>query len=234
MVSINKEFHTNAKIVQYTLDAGLNNETVLNAARLYIYSIMSEHTPTARSAQTRLCAKESYMFHHMAYLSELFPRAKFVYMARDPRAQVASFLKFDNKSNLIGQLTDWDQYNREALPQCLSQIGADRCLLVHYELLVTNVRETLSRLVRFLEVPWSESLMRHDQFLGGKTRIRARDKYEDFSKPVSENSLHWWQTEIQVNQTLIDKYASMYKAFGYDMSAENYDYLKNNKILATQ
>jgi hypothetical protein len=62
--------------------AGLSKAKINNALRFYLFSLMNEHVRAAE----RLCAKDPETLHFMIFLGELFPKAKFVAMVRDPRA----------------------------------------------------------------------------------------------------------------------------------------------------
>lgn len=44
-------------------------------------------------------------------------------------------------------------------------LGA-RCLAVQYERLVLRPRETLARVLQFLELPWSERVLHHERYIG--------------------------------------------------------------------
>jgi hypothetical protein len=90
-LEMNEYFQKTNSMTSRLVHRGITDEKVKNAVRLYVYSIMSEHVREAE----RVCTKDPYILKHMTYLNALFPNAKFVYMVRDPRAQVASNLKLE-------------------------------------------------------------------------------------------------------------------------------------------
>ena len=44
-------------------------------------------------------------------------------------------------------------------------LGADRCMAVHYEELVLHPRATMETLLDFLQLPWDEDVMHHEEHI---------------------------------------------------------------------
>jgi protein-tyrosine sulfotransferase len=59
-------------------------------------------------------------------------------------------------------LGKWNSAVQVMHNQC-SEVGESRCLAVPYEQLVLHPRQWLQRILDFLEVPWNESVMHHEQ-----------------------------------------------------------------------
>ncbi|VEL18196.1 unnamed protein product [Protopolystoma xenopodis] len=70
--------------------AGLYPEAVDSATAGFITEIIR----LAGRDADRLCNKDPMTFHHLEYMAHLFPKAQFIMMVRDPRAVVASIIKY--------------------------------------------------------------------------------------------------------------------------------------------
>ena len=66
----------------------------------------------------------------------------------------------------IGQcLQQWSRKAQSMLEQC-KQLGVGtRCLPVYYERLVLDTERTMRRVLRFLGLPWSDTVLRHQDFV---------------------------------------------------------------------
>lgn len=61
-------------------------------------------------------------------------------------------------------LTKWNQAVELMNAQC-NTLGEERCLRVHYEKLVLHPREWMTRILKFLDIPWNESVLHHEEFI---------------------------------------------------------------------
>jgi protein-tyrosine sulfotransferase len=205
-----------------------------NAMRLYVYSILTAHsTPGIKHP----CGKDPFILENMAYLSNLFPAAKFIYMVRDPRAQVLSTLAHINvainstrgEQETRKRILQWNTFNTNVNEQC-NTIGSQRCILVHYERLILNFNQTMRKLVKFLGVEWTDRFMHHEKYVA--TRIKVSEvewSTEQIKQPVFSGALYSWmnRTADLFNLTMtVEKLAKVHRLIGYDLSQINYEYLK--------
>jgi hypothetical protein len=194
------------------------------AARLYIFSILSEHS----AHRERTCAKEPLILIHMAYLSSLFPRAKFVYMVRDPRAVAVSSLRHYEKKltseNKKWLLNHWNVYNMRVGGQC-ERLGKEKCMMVYYEKLVLNFNRTMSRVCRFLDIGWTDDFLRHEAFVGGRVKVSEVEwSTRQIKRPLYADSLTAWTKETSFEDVNVEAFANMTTKFGYDMNSKDYNY----------
>ena len=196
--------------------AHFNLSTLDRASAHFIYQIMLNHIRDAE----RLCAKDPDLALHMAYLHQLFPKAKFIYMVRDVRSATYSLLKHLNKTtseqHLRKSVTDWNEFNTKAHSQCES-IGPSVCQLVHYEELVRNTSHVLTRLVRFLDITWRDELLSHDKFVGEKVKVSETEwSTNQIRRKINTDSLANWNTSLlfRKSQTWIARLPMQVK-FGY-------------------
>jgi protein-tyrosine sulfotransferase len=201
---------------------------LLNSARLYMYSALSER---AGGLAEHLCAKYPVILAHMGLLSRLFPKAKFVYMVRDPRAQVTSHLEYLNRTmtalNRKEYLFNWNEFNSDVYHQCV-QLGRRKCLTVHYEKLVLRLKDSMKRVVSFLNVTWTEDFLHHEKFVGGEIRVAEIEwSTPQIKLPVYAASLLAWQQKTRFLPREVHSMASFYQVLGYNLTATDYSYLKD-------
>lgn len=143
------------------LDLALINTTVADAI---LNIIRNRGAPSQR-----LCTKDPFTLKHIPYLSRMFPNAQFILMVRDGRGVVHSIRKNNIKIAHFPNtdkegLQRWDQAVEVMHSACLD-VGSERCIIVHYESLVLEPRFWLAKILRFLAVPWSESVLKHTEYL---------------------------------------------------------------------
>ena len=118
---------------------------------------------------------EKTPFHsgYMAQMAAVFPDAVFVGIVRHPGAVVHSLVgKFHFQ---LGEAAVyWDSTNKEILRRPL-ELGEDRFALLRYEDLVAHPEDTLRELLEWLDEPWSDDVLRHNevQAARGAPRIAA-------------------------------------------------------------
>ncbi|MEQ2251738.1 Protein-tyrosine sulfotransferase 1 [Ilyodon furcidens] len=61
-------------------------------------------------------------------------------------------------------LTKWNRAIETMYTQCLE--AADKCLPVHYEQLVLHPEKWMRTLLKFLEVPWNDAVLHHEELIG--------------------------------------------------------------------
>uniref|UniRef100_A0A914MTX2 Protein-tyrosine sulfotransferase n=1 Tax=Meloidogyne incognita TaxID=6306 RepID=A0A914MTX2_MELIC len=115
-------------------EAGVNEKVINSAISSFIVNVIIGHGDPA----PRLCNKDPFTLKSTVYLSELFPKAKFIFMIRDGRATVHSIIS--RKITITGfDLNDFRQclqkWNAgiEVMNEQCKQVGEEKCLKVYYE-----------------------------------------------------------------------------------------------------
>ncbi|RUS70370.1 hypothetical protein EGW08_021872, partial [Elysia chlorotica] len=161
-------------------EAGVTDQVIDSAVKAFILEIIAKHGEAA----PHLCNKDPFTLKSTFYLTRLFPNAKFILMIRDGRAVVHSIISrqvtisgFDMKS-YRNSLAKWSTAVEAMYSQCL-QVGQSKCLPVYYEQLALHPREWMLRILRFLEIPWNESVLHHEQFIGKPGGIALSNNRND-------------------------------------------------------
>lgn len=174
-------------------------------------------------------------------LIEIFPRARFVFCVRDPRAIVASMLRVGSRAREKGSTpVSFTRSVAAAIRTVKATKDAgfraaersDRVLTVSYERLVRHPEHETGRICRFLEIPWSEEMVRHgekshdvEELLDGVWY--TREMYESNPDP---SRAHKWRDQLSPSQQ-----AAVVAAFegNKDLQALGYE-LSDRELPATR
>ncbi|KAJ4935506.1 hypothetical protein JOQ06_017038 [Pogonophryne albipinna] len=147
-------------------EAGVTDEVLDAAMQAFLLEIIVKHGEPANF----LCNKDPFALKSLSYLAKIFPHAKFLLMIRDGRASVHSMIS--RKVTIAGFdlgsyrdcLTKWNRAIETMYTQCLE--ASDKCLPVHYEQLVLHPEKWMKTLLKFLDVPWNDAVLRHEELIG--------------------------------------------------------------------
>lgn len=202
-------------------EAGLGKEVLDSAIAAFVLEIIAKHGEAA----PRLCNKDPFTLKSASYLSELFPNAKFLMMVRDGRATVHSIISrqvtisgFDLTS-YRQCLTKWNAAVQTMYLQC-RDVGPKRCMPVYYEQLVLHPRQWMEKVLDFLDIPWNDSVLHHEQFInkpGGISLSKMERSTDQVIKPVNLEALSKWVGKMpdDVVRDMAD-IAPMLSVLGYD------------------
>lgn len=173
-----------------------------------------------------LCNKEPNNTYQMAYLHELFPNAKFVYMIRDGRDMSYSFLKrteFKNTNITLDRfmfyLNYWNKINSYALNACKS-IGPEYCHMVKYEDLVRRPEPVIHSVVDFLGLTWTDEMLHHDRHLIKDIKLSNLSIFSEMQNgKINDKSIGKWRNNVRgVDIALLEEKFYMLKKLNYTNS----------------
>ncbi|KAL7078867.1 hypothetical protein ACQ4LE_001871 [Meloidogyne hapla] len=210
-------------------EAGVDEKVINSAISAFIVNVIIGHGDPA----PRLCNKDPFTLKSTIYLSELFPKAKFIFLIRDGRATVHSIIS--RKITITGfDLNDFKQclqkWNAgiEVMNEQCKQVGEEKCIKVYYEQLVLHPEQEMRKILTFLNLPWNISVLHHEMFIGNKISLSKTERSTDqVIKPVNLDALSKWVGKIPedvVNQ--MDEIAPMLRVLGYDPNANPPNYGK--------
>jgi len=210
-------------------EAGLTGDVLDSALSSFILEVVAKHGEPA----PRLCNKDPFTLKSGTYLRTLFPKSKFLFMVRDGRATVHSIITrkvtitgFDLKS-YRQCLSKWNGAISAMNTQC-EELGPDHCLPVPYEQLVLHPRKWMEKILTFLELPWTEDVMHHEQQINkpnGISLSKVERSSDQVVKPVNLDALSKWVGHIPEDViTDMADIAPMLKTMGYDPNANPPNY----------
>ncbi|CAF0817663.1 unnamed protein product [Didymodactylos carnosus] len=211
------------------LIAGGISENILDSAvRAFVYEILVRHGGPDADI---LCDKDPFVLKHAVYVTTIFPNSKFLLLIRDGRAVIHSVMT--RKVTITGfSLTDykqnlksWNQGIDVMVKEC-TKIGDSNCLFVYYEQLVLHPRVTIEKILKFLNIPWVDSVLHHDELIDKKISLSKTEHSSDqVIKPINLEALTRWVGHVPDNvKNEIDTLAPMLKQLGYDTKSDNPSY----------
>ncbi|KAI5139953.1 protein-tyrosine sulfotransferase 1 isoform X2 [Manis pentadactyla] len=218
-------------------EAGVTDEVLDSAMQAFLLEIIVKHGEPA----PHLCNKDPFALKSLTYLARLFPNAKFLLMVRDGRASVHSMIS--RKVTIAGFdlnsyrdcLSKWNRAIETMYNQCM-EVGYKKCMLVHYEQLVLHPERWMRTLLKFLHIPWNQSVLHHEEMIGkagGVSLSKVERSTDQVIKPVNVGALSKWVGKIPPD-VLQDMavIAPMLAKLGYDPYANPPNYGKPDpKIL---
>ncbi|KAG8335794.1 protein-tyrosine sulfotransferase-like [Homalodisca vitripennis] len=202
-------------------EAGVDKEVLNSAIASFCLEVIARHGEPA----PRLCNKDPLTLKSADYLSELFPQAKFIFMVRDGRATVHSIISrqvtitgFDLTS-YRQCLQRWNNAIATMYEQC-QLVGSQRCMMVYYEQLVLHPAHWMREILDFLDVPWNESVLHHEDHInkpGGVLLSKVERSSDQVIKPVNVEALTKWVGQIPKDVVAdMAEIAPMLAKLGYD------------------
>ena len=171
IISMRSRWSKSQKESNRLKEAGLSEFTLDSATRAFISEIILNHGKLSRY----LCNKDPLVLNYMPELSRIFPRSKFLLMVRDGRAVAYSIVSrnvtissVDSKSYMSAALF-WNKVVQRMSTECVNH--RDRCVMVHYEDLVSDPRKWMTSTLKFLGIPWHENVLKHHQLIDSEVSL---------------------------------------------------------------
>ena len=144
--------------------AGIPRRLINRASRAFLAEIFAERGNASSSSAKYLCYKGPLLPDTSA-LSALLPKSKFIFMLRDVRAVAHSVVNGLNISHLLIARV-WNKLVKMTVEDC-SRL-ANRCMIVFYEKLVGDPSTQMKEVLRFLDIPWHDNVLRHHEMIGSE------------------------------------------------------------------
>jgi len=121
-------------------------------------------SPFPRTELQLLVDKNPIHAYYLPALEKHFPQAKYLHLVRDPRANLASVLKFDPRTNLVLQAQKWVHMNR--LVREHESKHTENFMSLKYEDLIAAHEKHLSAICSFCGVNYDPQMGRYYETLG--------------------------------------------------------------------
>jgi protein-tyrosine sulfotransferase len=213
--------------------AGISKASLDKATRTFISNIIYSQGKIAQN----ICTKDPETLKHIELLAQLYTNSKFILMIRDARATIYSVMK---KNLSAGQYSQdysknfiiWNRFIHNMYSQC-TRVGKTRCLPVFYEQLVLFPEKEMRKILKFLNIPWNESVLKHEVQIGKKISTSIFEISTDqVTKGINLEGLNNWAGNIPEDiLKSLDELAPMLKILGYDTKANPPDYKSFHKNL---
>ncbi|CAC5388463.1 TPST [Mytilus coruscus] len=200
-------------------EAGISDFVIDSAISAFVLEVIAKHGDAA----PRLCNKDPFTLKSSVYLKKLFPNSKFLFMIRDGRATVHSIIS--RKVTITGFdltsyrncLSKWNHAMESMYAQCL-HVGARHCLPVYYEQLTLHPELWMKRILRFLEIPWNDTVLHHEDYIGKEISLSKTEKSSDqVIRPVNIDAMSKWVGHLPADVIRdMATIAPMLRILGYD------------------
>nr|XP_027227381.1 protein-tyrosine sulfotransferase-like [Penaeus vannamei] len=207
------------------------------SSRLILDIVVNHGQPASRRWETK--ETHSHSISHVDLLN-CSPIAKFLFMVRDGGPLCNSIISqvtitgFD-LSSYKQCLQRWNNAVQTMNTQC-SELGPDRCLPVYYEQLVLHPEEWMKKILTFLEVPWDDAVLHHEEFVnkpGGVSLSKVERSSDQVVKPVNLDALSKWVGQIPKDVVEdMANIAPMLAVLGYDPNGNPPNYGSADPIVA--
>ncbi|KAH1017820.1 hypothetical protein HUJ05_008415 [Dendroctonus ponderosae] len=217
--------------------AGITSDVLNSAIAAFTLEIIAKHGDPA----PRLCNKDPLLIKMGSYVIDLFPNAKFIFMVRDGRATAHSIIT--RKVTITGfDLTSYRQCLKkwnsavEAMNNQCREMGKNKCLRVPYEQLVLHPKEWMENVLNFLDIPWNDSVLHHEDFINNGISLSKVERSSDqVIKPVNLEALTKWVGNIPDDVVRdMAEIAPMLSVLGYDPYSNPPNYGKPDDQVAAK
>lgn len=191
------------------------SEDELDARLREFYSGMFERY-AASQGKPRWGEKTPLHSWHMAEMARVFPEAVFVAIVRHPGAVASSLVKkFHYDVHEAAQY--WESTNTEVLRHG-GILGDERFALVRYEDLAGRPEPMLRELLTWLEEPWSDGVLRHNDVQAAKGAPRLVDGNTSTRDPISPERADRWASTMSAADrgTILAETGRLAEFLGYD------------------
>lgn len=149
--------------------------------------------------QVNYVCKDKNLYDNFAELSEELPRAKFIYLCRDPRDYVVSNLKtprslWTTRDNAMA----WCNEQNKCLD--IYTHNTDKVIKVKYEDLVTNAELEMKKVLHFLQLEIEEKCFQVDA--KKSKNITWNKHWENLDKPIMKGNFNKYEKSLSQNQIM--------------------------------
>jgi len=213
-----------------------NEEELAETFRLFIFSFLNRK-PEKENVKyiSEKTPNNALIFNQLV---EILPKAKYVFVVRDPKAIINSMKEVYIRSKKSGGNTDVgksliqdlrliNEYFNHA--NTFIKKNSDKILIISYEKLVTHPKTEIFKLCEFINVIFEEQML-NTEIENDSSRLISKNSYlssafytkEMFDKPIDKNSLENWKNGLTKSEALfINEY----------FLNKNYEFLRSYLIL---
>lgn len=199
-------------------EAGVTEEVMNEAITQFILEVIVKHGKPA----PYLCNKDPFTMKSIEYLYKIFPNSRFIFMIRDGRATAHSIINRKvtisgfNVESYRDVITKWSNAMAVMHQQCV-HVGPSVCLMVRYENLVLHPKSETEKIMKFLNIPWDESMLNHEQHMTNISLSSVERSTDQVRKPLYLDALTSWFGKFPPDVVRdLPRIAPMLDKLGYD------------------
>jgi len=167
--------------------------------------------------------KETSLEIYAQMLAEMFPRAKFIQVVRDPRDNYAAlyagiekhYRLFDeNENHILASLLHRVGLGMRLIEPNMQALGSDHFMMLSFEELAQNPDDSMNKVAAFLGIPFTTDLLR-PSILGQPTSGNNYDDQQFFA--VTARNVGRWRERISDREAQVIEFhlGDIMEQFGY-------------------
>lgn len=150
----------------------------------------------ATSGKNRWGCKSTFMIDYADRILQNYPKAKLIWLVRDPRdVAVSSRKSVFNPFHPYLTAELWTQQQQVAL-NLVATLPTDTILKLRYEDLLTDSEEQVKRLCEFLEEPFEAGMLRFFETDEAQKSGKLSKSWENTAKPILTNNFGKYRKQL--------------------------------------
>lgn len=147
-----------------------------------------------QEGKDRYCSKELASIKYATQLMTAYPGTKYLYLVRDPRDHVASWMKRPIALlSPFDAITKWIKEQEEVF--MLKNIWNVPFLTVKYENLISDTSKTMGKVLNFIEEPLEKACFQTDPEKAKEANWNPH--WQNLAKPVMKDNYNKFQKELE-------------------------------------
>lgn len=130
---------------------------------------------------------------------EIYPKAKYIYMKRDPKDAIASAVKNQIFPDTQTAAKIFLIYYRKTA-WLKKKLPEDQFLEVEYESLVSNTEEVLQNVSKFLDINYKSTMLNFWKNADNLGDTKVHTHHKNISKPINANSIGKWRKTLSAKE----------------------------------
>ncbi len=235
ILSLFYEFTSNKMIQHWTYDKAKLKKSLLSAPQKSSFSdlikIIYSHYESVFPKDEQLIIGDKSPLNSL-YLKKLykgaFTDAKFIYLSRDPRDNIASIKKLKSKgfSPSIDILANgWKQSVNQFF--YMSKKAPKQLFFLRYEDLIVHPKEELLKICDFLDFPFDEDMLNYHNIKQNYSNAFIEKYQKKLFSPPDKNNLNKWGDVLTAKEVRKIEYQcrNYMEKLSYDQSNKEYSLL---------
>ncbi|WP_299114843.1 sulfotransferase [uncultured Winogradskyella sp.] len=193
-------------------------QEIENKSQVTIKEVMEIMYSSYASHESKsIWGDKSLFFSKMELIFQMFPKAKFIHIVRDGRDVFNSWRKMDQSmSNPSVMALDWG-LKTYLVEKSMQNIPKENLLLIRYEDLLNNPKQTLESICKFINVGFEDKMLRFHQT---SNKYIGKHHSDLIFKAIDNSNIKKWERlltskEKRIYQIISGRYL---KKYGYDVS----------------
>ncbi len=146
--------------------------------------------------KNRLFVKENHAYLFNSYILEHFADARFVLLVRDPRDMAFCWKDSGFPNGIIGAAKTWQNDQLESIRIYSYLSDFSRMHIAKFEDILRNSEDTVRQICAFLEVEYSDSMLRFYEHENVRKNAASNFAWSDLAKPIQPDNCDLYRDHL--------------------------------------